>query len=105
MLNEMTNKIINNENNLKLVFEYGDIKLSVRETQCLAYKILGMTAKQIGELLFLSSRTVESYLESVKNKFDSTCRYKIILYVLSHGFPLYKFVRAFNQMHKEEFLN
>ena len=86
-------------------FRRNGIKLSARETQVLAGMILGMTAKQMGGMLLLSPRTIEFYIENVKNKFHGLCRYKMISYALANGFPIYKFLRAFNRMSGEGCLN
>lgn len=45
-------------------------ELSNREHECIYWLCRGNTAKQIGEKLDLSRRTVEFYLENVKNKWD-----------------------------------
>lgn len=42
--------------------------LSSREMECLAWLLKGQTARQMGEHLYLSARTVEGYLENIKNK-------------------------------------
>lgn len=42
--------------------------LSAREKQCAYHLLNGMTAKEIGQQLGLSSRTIESYIENMKNK-------------------------------------
>jgi DNA-binding CsgD family transcriptional regulator len=56
----------------------GTIILSVREAQCLHCLKQGMTAKETGERLFISRRTVEAYLETVKAKFQCTNKYQLI---------------------------
>jgi len=43
-------------------------KLSKREKQCIKYLVDGKTAKESAALLRLSPRTVEFYLENIKNK-------------------------------------
>ena len=44
------------------------LELSDREKECLALFRKGYTYEKIGKILHLSARTVEHYLESVKNK-------------------------------------
>lgn len=73
-------------------FSLNKIRLSLRETQCLACLILGMTAKQIAKTLLLSPRTVESYLKQIKNKFNCVYKHQIIIKALSHGFPIYSYL-------------
>lgn len=48
--------------------EYGDIKLSTRQAQCLFYVLRGKTSKVIARILQLSNRTVESYIDDIKVK-------------------------------------
>ncbi len=58
--------------------------LSEREKECLILFSKGYTYEAIGKTLFLSSRTVEHYIESVKNKTGKTTRpelYKIATYL------------------------
>ena len=44
------------------------IKLSAREEQCVKLLLLNFSSKEIGEILNLSSRTVEFYLERIRAK-------------------------------------
>lgn len=50
---------------------------SSREMECLAWLLKGQTARQIGEHLHLSARTVEGYLENIKNKLGCTSKTEI----------------------------
>lgn len=50
-------------------------QLSRRERECLSLLLKGNSAKQTGRILNLSPRTIESYIEAIKRKFD--CRTKI----------------------------
>lgn len=52
--------------------------LSNREVQCLHYLAQGKTSKEIGAILSLSSRTVESYLEHLKNKLNCAHKSQLI---------------------------
>jgi DNA-binding CsgD family transcriptional regulator len=49
--------------------------LSRREFQCLFHLASGKSAKETGALLFLSQRTVETYLDAIKRKLN--CRTKL----------------------------
>lgn len=53
-------------------------KLSRRELQCALHCREGRTAKETAEILNLSRRTVEYYLEKVKIKLDCTSKYQLI---------------------------
>lgn len=48
--------------------------LTKREKECVKWLLKGLTAIQIGKKIHLSNRTVESYLENIKNKLG--CRTK-----------------------------
>lgn len=50
------------------------LKLSKRERECLLLLKKGYTCQAIGEYLKLSARTVEHYIDSVKNKLDLETR-------------------------------
>ena len=69
-------------------FQYDGLRLTVRETQCLAYLILGMTAKQIAKVLSISPRTAEDYITFLKTKFHCAHRYQIVTKALRKGFPI-----------------
>lgn len=76
------NLLINNSNNK---FEASAIlniqfKLSIthRQAECLYYLFRGKTAKQIAKILNLSYRTIEYYIENLKNKFDCKNRTELI---------------------------
>lgn len=60
--------------------------LSKRQSECLHYLIHGMTIKQIAKILGLSPRTVESYLENLKVKFNCHTKFDLISKVLEMGF-------------------
>lgn len=53
--------------------------LSPREKQCLALLREGYTFQGIGETLELSTRTIEHYIESVKNKLGCDSRHELYL--------------------------
>lgn len=48
--------------------------LSNRERECLKLLIQGKTAKESAKILALSYRTIEYYLENIKNKLDCSCK-------------------------------
>jgi DNA-binding CsgD family transcriptional regulator len=60
-------------------------KLSKRQKECLEYLIEGYTTKIIANKLGLSSRTVEHYLDSVRNKLGCRSRLDLIK-MATHGF-------------------
>ena len=52
--------------------------LTDRQLDCLYYLVQGMTIRQIGEVMQLSARTVEHYLEAVKSKLQCKSRAELI---------------------------
>lgn len=61
-------------------------KLAKRELECLHFIIRGLTAKQIGKVLNLSFRTVESYIENMKYKFNCSSRSELIGKAIDLGY-------------------
>ena len=60
---------INKPNNRQLINQNGDlIKLTKREADCMSIFMQNRTIKEIGKHLELSPRTVERYIENVKQK-------------------------------------
>lgn len=88
--------IANNLNKLNLKFalswqptalyiSQSHLSLSPREKECVLYLARGMTAKEIGRQLKISSRTVERHLEHIKNKLGCPRRSEIINKFLEEG--------------------
>ncbi|MCW8400887.1 helix-turn-helix transcriptional regulator [Legionella sp. PATHC038] len=64
--------------------EINSVYLSKREMECLALTIKRKTAKQIGQQLKLSSRTVEEYLNNIRNKMGANSKVELIEMVINH---------------------
>ena len=64
-------------------------KLSKRQVECLYYLVRGMTLKQIGKTLKLSPRTVEWYLEIVKNKLNCSTKLDLINKCIAFGLGVF----------------
>jgi DNA-binding NarL/FixJ family response regulator len=64
------------------------IKLTDRETEFLRYSCTELTYKEIGEKMFCSSRTVESYRDALFEKLGVKTRVALALYAVKTG--LYK---------------
>lgn len=60
--------------------------LSDRELECLFLILRGKTAKQIAEIICLSKRTVEYYIENIKNKFGCHTKADLILISVKNGY-------------------
>lgn len=63
-----------------------DMGLSFGQLECLRYLARGMTAKQIAKVLGLSNRTVEFYLENIKDKFKCESKSDLISKAIEMGF-------------------
>jgi DNA-binding CsgD family transcriptional regulator len=53
-------------------------KISYREQECLSLAMKGKSSREIGEILYLSKRTVEHYFESIKNKWNCLSKSEMI---------------------------
>lgn len=72
---------ITTDERTKLIKTFGSsplLKLSKRERETLAHLHKGYTYQQIGELLHLSERTIEQYINSIKTKLDLNTRAELI---------------------------
>jgi len=77
-----TSKILHNiqgENNDPV------IKLSEREIEFLNYAATELTYKEIGEKMFCSPRTVESYRDALFEKLDLKTRIGLVVYAVKKG--------------------
>ncbi len=61
------------------------IKLTERETEFLKYSCTELTYKEIGEKMFCSARTVESYRDSLFEKLGVKTRVALALYAVKIG--------------------
>jgi len=55
-----------------------NIKLTQRQLECLYYLVKGLTAKDTGEVMGLSYRTIEFYLKNTKAKLNCKSRVELI---------------------------
>lgn len=69
----------------------GTLILSRREAQCLYYLAMGKSAKETGNLLFLSQRTVETYLDAIKRKVNCRTKLEIFNKIDIHSIPIFKY--------------
>ncbi|HAT1973098.1 LuxR C-terminal-related transcriptional regulator [Legionella pneumophila serogroup 1] len=63
--------------------------LTDREQECVFLLIRGKSAKEIGALLSLSKRTIESYIENIKNKMDCRNKAEILVKAVLNGYHNY----------------
>lgn len=60
--------------------------LSAREEECLFFLLRGHTARRIAQKLFLSTRTVEGYIEQLKNAFGAASKTALVEQALAEGY-------------------
>lgn len=60
--------------------------LSKREFECLFFILRGKTAKQTAEIMNLSKRTVETYIENLKNKFACDSKADLLIKAVMNGY-------------------
>lgn len=60
--------------------------LSTRELECLYCLLRGMHAKQIADRLTLSKRTIEFYIDNIKNKLGCQNKHELISLAISAGY-------------------
>ena len=60
--------------------------LSMRELECLFFLLRGKTIKTIGQILRLSPRTVESYINQIKFKMGCSTRIELIEKAINEGY-------------------
>jgi DNA-binding CsgD family transcriptional regulator len=60
-----------------------DVYLTKREAECASHMLDGATAKQIGKLLDISHRTVESHLNQVKEKLRCSTKEQLVDFLFS----------------------
>lgn len=87
LIKENTKKFNNQSNSLLLSAEnHCPYKLSKRESECLFYLLRGSTAKETAKILEISSKTVEYYIENLKNKFTACTRAELISKAIEEGY-------------------
>ena len=60
------------------IINFGTYELTQREMQIAYLSLLEMTSKEVANEINISHRTVESYLESIKNKTNSRTKKQLI---------------------------
>src|SRR3989338_10411783 len=74
---------------------YQDLVFSRREVEYIYYLIRGLSAKQIGRVLNLSSRTIETHVYNIKKKIGGQKKSDIISWVLDDPGFYQKIVKLF----------
>lgn len=63
--------------------------LSTRELECLFFTLRSLTAKQIADQLSLSKRSIEFYLDNIKNKMGCATKTELICLGIINGYAKY----------------
>lgn len=71
-----------NQFNVQKAFQLG---LTKRETECLFYLAEGYTAKEMAQVLNLSPRTVEGYIENMKHKIGCLTTSELLMKIFESG--------------------
>ena len=69
--------------------EFLGIALTAREIEIITCLLKGMSSKETGDALFLSSRTVEDYHRELRSKFNAGSKSKLIKILLEADFTSY----------------
>jgi DNA-binding NarL/FixJ family response regulator len=65
--------------------ESGEPDLTSRENEVLKYVAKGYTYKEIGEKLFISTKTVQNHVQNILTKLQLRKRYELMRYALQRG--------------------
>ncbi len=81
----MNSKSEDKSEQLDLGEEFGNQYLTKRELDVLKCVIVGYSAKKIGHILKISSRTVEGYIHNLKTKLGCNNKAQIIFVAMKSG--------------------
>ena len=76
-------------NDINIIPKYEDLlalkskNLNKREKECAYYLVLGMTAKEMANVLYISPKTVEYHLDNMKRKFGCCRKSDLIMTLLN----------------------
>ena len=94
LINLLTRKSPAEKNSFYLGKKHTAIKLSKRQSEILFYLSMRKTNKSIAKILNLSVRTIEYYIEIIKNKYQCRTRWELIDLAIQQGhgqtIPLYE---------------
>lgn len=88
---KITQATVNNINDYFTNTNKRLVRLSTREAQSLYYLARGKSAVQIGEILGLSGRTVQFYLDRIKNKLNCSTKSDLIEISLDSGLAFVRY--------------
>ncbi|KTD82220.1 helix-turn-helix transcriptional regulator [Legionella waltersii] len=85
-LRQFDEQLLLNSHHYTLSDNENTYELTQRECECVFLLTRGKSAKEIGELLSLSKRTIESYIENIKNKMDCKNKAEILVKAVLNGY-------------------
>lgn len=71
---------------IQLTDYYPNIDLGRQETLTLFYLLRGKSSKEIGDILSLSARTIDAYIEKIKFKTNTKSRLELVAKCIHEGF-------------------
>lgn len=71
---------------LQMAYTANPFQLSPRELQTLQLVAKGFSSSKIGQQLKLSARTVESYIENIKNKFGVRSKAEMVIFAVRYSY-------------------
>lgn len=84
--------------------EYGPLNLTKKQESVLFFLIRGKSAKEIAKILSISPRTVECYLDAIKDKMNCHYKSEVIEKALAENF-LYYIPRDLQKINFSEIIN
>ena len=89
MLRQFDEKLHLHTQHYTLQDHHNKYELTNREFECVFLLVRGKSAREIGVLLSLSKRTVESYIENIKNKMDCQNKAQVLVKAVLNGYHTY----------------
>lgn len=86
MLRQFDEKLHLHTQHYTLHDHHNKYKLTNRECECVFLLVRGKSAREIGVLLSLSKRTVESYIENIKNKMHCQNKSEVLVKAVLNGY-------------------
>lgn len=75
-----------NHSHYKTRTTHNPFHLSQRENECMFHLLRGKTSKQIADILNLSKRTIDFYIENIKNKAGCRTKSELLITAIESGY-------------------
>jgi DNA-binding CsgD family transcriptional regulator len=63
-----------------------NVILTHRQSECVFFLVRGKSGREIAEIMNLSVRTVEHYIETIKSKFNCTTKFELVDKLIEQGY-------------------